>query len=365
MSTVKAAGPNTETKPEQGLETNTIDGFVLPLHMHATQEGVTKLIHRLGSPPASPPSHMFARKKVISQRNKHSRSRSLPNIYASSNNEENLDILTDRMGNADLRYSEMRKIVQDTLQHKGTTLPSLMERMSDESLEDSHAFSDFSKLTTGRKLRCLAELSSYSPANPPALEPLVESDDEGDVKESPGKVGAFAPPLHIHATRGVIEQIHPGNPHSDLPPSFFPRKSSSRGQNHARSNSLPNIYAGALTDVGNDILTDRMGIADLRYSEMQTIVQDALHQKRTSLQSVVERMSEESLEDCHAFSDVSNVTAGRNDGCLTESSSIPPALEALVESDQEEKPDLQKVSTKKKAKAHNRVFSIPSIRKTK
>jgi hypothetical protein len=201
MSTVKAASPNTKTKPEQGLETNTIDDFVPPLHMHATQEGVPKLIHRLGSPPASTPSHMFARKKVISQRNNYvrSRSRSLPNIYASSNKEGDLDIMTDRMGNADLRYSEMKKIVQDILQHNGTTLPSLMERMSDESLEDSHAFSDVSKLTTGRKLLCLAELSSYSPANPPALEPLVESDDEGDVEESPGNVGAFAPPLHIHA----------------------------------------------------------------------------------------------------------------------------------------------------------------------
>lgn len=212
MSTMQAASPNTKTKPEQGFETNMIDGFVPPLHMHA-----------------SPPSHMFARKKVISQRNNHARSRSLPNIYASSNKEGNLDILTDRMGNADLRYSEMKKIVQDTLQHKGTTLPSLMERMSDESLEDSHAFSDFSKLTSGRKLRCLAELSSYSPVNPPALEPLVESDDEGDVEESLDNVGAFAPPLHIRATRGVIERIHAANPDSDLPPSFFPGMSSSRG----------------------------------------------------------------------------------------------------------------------------------------
>lgn len=98
---------------------------------------------------------------------------------------------------------------------------------------------------------------------------------------------------------------------------------------------MPNIYAGALTDEGNDILTDLMGIADLRYSEMQTIVQDALHKNRTSLQSVAERMSEESLEDCPAFSDVSNVTAGRKVRCLTELSSSPPALEPLVESDQE------------------------------
>jgi hypothetical protein len=122
---------------------------------------------------------------------------------------------------------------------------------------------------------------------------------------------------------------------------------------------LPNIYAGALTDEGNDILTDRMGIADLRYSEMQTIVQDVLHQKRTSLQSVAERMSEDSLEDCHAFSDVSNVTAGRKVRCLTELASNPPALEPLVESYQEEKPDLQKVSTckKKKVKPNDRVFS--------
>jgi hypothetical protein len=57
-----------------------------------------------------------------------------------------------------------------------------------------------------------------------------------------------------------------------------------------------------LEDVDSDILTDRLGLSELDKKQQHDNAQ-ALHQTNSSLAPVNERMSEETLDDVHAFSD--------------------------------------------------------------
>jgi len=190
------------------------------------------------------------------------RSNSLPNVFHSSTFTKKPsslrqtplkadDILTDRLGMIDLNYQDTQKVVRDLLEHHTSSLGTLNERMSEEALDDSHAFTDVPK--KGR-----SSLSDLNSSQLQSLEPLQEGEEEEEGE---------APPL----------------PKDDplLSPTsrLFPKKK--KRPNHPAllhtkgALSMPNIYGGGSKD--KDLLTDHKGICDLEYSDMKKIVQEVLH----------------------------------------------------------------------------------------
>ncbi|CAJ1968070.1 unnamed protein product [Cylindrotheca closterium] len=102
--------------------------------------------------------------------------------------------------------------------------------------------------------------------------------------------------------------------------------SSSSSNNNSNSNSntttATNQAESSALLATSDIFTDRMGMIDLNYHDTQKIVRDLLEHNvaASSLPAVNERMREESLEDCHAFSDVTRVKHHAKEGATTLSS---------------------------------------------
>ncbi|MGK3733717.1 MAG: hypothetical protein ACI8RD_002384 [Bacillariaceae sp.] len=73
----------------------------------------------------------------------------------------------------------------------------------------------------------------------------------------------------------------------------------------------------SLEDLGidTDILTDKMGVLELNLKTQQEITQ-SLHKSLSNLPAVNERLRDESLEDCHAFTDL------KREGTLSRGGSI-------------------------------------------
>jgi hypothetical protein len=133
-----------------------------------------------------------------------------------------------------------------------------------------------------------------------SMKPVSSPDDEKSFDDIP----AFTPPLRIHATR-VPERLSgslsiPENLTGGL-------KGLIKNRNSARSGSRsPATFDGgssisSLEDAGidTDILTDKMGTLELDAS-----FRSETRLSQPHLQTVAERMSEEMLEDCHAFTDL-------------------------------------------------------------
>jgi hypothetical protein len=79
----------------------------------------------------------------------------------------------------------------------------------------------------------------------------------------------------------------------------------------------------SLEDLGidTDILTDKMGVLELNLKTQQEITQ-SLHKSLSNLPAVNERLRDESLEDCHAFTDL------KREGTLSRGGSITTGGEA-------------------------------------
>jgi hypothetical protein len=79
------------------------------------------------------------------------------------------DILTDRQGFSELDLSESRGL----LSRENGNLPSVNERMSEDALEDVHAFSDVNARSSNA-----SRANSIGTGGGAVLEPLSEYDDE-------------------------------------------------------------------------------------------------------------------------------------------------------------------------------------------
>jgi len=186
----------------------------------------------------------------------------------------------------------------------------------------------------------------------------VRSDDEKslsdrDILHTKENVDAFpelpdfTPPLRINAAKlglsGSFSTL-------DIPRKLekevnrkMRRRKSDPPSGH-RSGSRSPAYDGgssisSLEEMGidTDVLTDKMGILELDLKEQQEHA-DRLNKSCSNLPPVSERMSEESLDDCHAFSDLK-----REDGFISRGNSITTGgevssniLEPLDEGDEEE-----------------------------
>jgi len=127
----------------------------------------------------------------------------------------------------------------------------------------------------------------------------VPSDDEKSLEELFSDVPDFTPPLRIHATR-VPERLSG----SLSIPDNITKNMMKRGRSGSRSPLYDGSSISSLEDAGfdTDILTDKMGTLELDASSTKE-----LHKSMPNLhylQTVAERLSEETLDDCHAFSDV-------------------------------------------------------------
>ena len=94
----------------------------------------------------------------------------------------------------------------------------------------------------------------------------------------------------------------------------------------------------SLEDLGidTDILTDKMGVLELNLKTQQEITQ-SLHKSLSNLPAVNERLRDESLEDCHAFTDLKREGTSSRGGSITTggeaSSNVLEPLEEIEDED--------------------------------
>jgi hypothetical protein len=154
-----------------------------------------------------------------------------------------------------------------------------------------------------------------TPSTPPYR--MTSSLEEEEAIEA----AASTSPLHMHVAAGAVL---PGKLPPQLPVTNVSSRSSSRSRASLRSNSrspspqqqqgsvhphhrsnLSTSSSTSLEFLDEDILTDKMGMLELEPQPCHS--KPLLEQHQGKLPSVNERMSEESLDDVHAFSDLRNV----------------------------------------------------------
>mmetsp|Transcript_16866 Transcript_16866/g.42138 ORF Transcript_16866/g.42138 Transcript_16866/m.42138 type:complete len:264 (-) Transcript_16866:1255-2046(-) len=120
----------------------------------------------------------------------------------------------------------------------------------------------------------------------------------------------------------------------------FPSRSGSESP-HYRGNSSytfdGNSSISSLEDQGidTDILTDKMGVLELNLKVQQEITQ-SLHKSLSNLPAVNERLRDETLEDCHAFTDLKREGTLSRGGSITTGGEVAlEPLEEMEESDDE------------------------------
>jgi len=117
-----------------------------------------------------------------------------------------------------------------------------------------------------------------------------------------------ASPLHLHVGENAKLQGKSSSRSSSSSRSHSrsrdPSPATSRtptGGRSRRNSNASNVSADDM-HIDPDILTDKMGHEDLEQPKHVDV-----HSLRAALPSVNERMSEETLEDCHAFTDLKDV----------------------------------------------------------
>ncbi|KAL3923259.1 MAG: hypothetical protein SGILL_001757 [Bacillariaceae sp.] len=200
-------------------------------------------------------------------------------------------------------------------------------------------------------------------------EAALKGDDEQDSNAAAaGSLGDFddsmpdfTPPLRIHTIRGTSEQPRLTGSHSQLQGLPNPRElqhnmrrrkndssnissrsgsespASSRGHKHYDGGSSISSLEDAGIDI--DILTDKMGVLELDLKTQQDM-SHTLNKSLSNLTAVNERMSDETLEDVHAFSDVKREGTQSRGGSITTGGEVSSnVLEPLEEIEEQEDVD--------------------------
>mmetsp|Transcript_7844 Transcript_7844/g.14784 ORF Transcript_7844/g.14784 Transcript_7844/m.14784 type:complete len:297 (-) Transcript_7844:40-930(-) len=137
-----------------------------------------------------------------------------------------------------------------------------------------------------------------SPTRSPHILPDT-TEEEDDIDASP---------LHFHVGENakLLAKPRPSRSRSHSrsrdPSPMTCRTPSNSGRSRSNSNASSGYVSADDIHVDPDILLDKMGHEDLEQPKHLDI-----HSLRASLPIVNERMSEESLDDCHAFSDLKDV----------------------------------------------------------
>lgn len=115
----------------------------------------------------------------------------------------------------------------------------------------------------------------------------------------------------------------------------FPSRSGSESPLHRSTHTFDGGSSiSSLEDQGidTDILTDKMGVLELDLKAQQEISQ-SLHRSLSNLPAVNERLRDETLEDCHAFTDLKREGTLSRGGSITTGGEV--TLEPLEEIDDE------------------------------
>jgi hypothetical protein len=162
------------------------------------------------------------------------------------------------------------------------------------------------------------------------------------------------PPGRLHATR-VPERLQGAPQKSPHPPvrrkSLTDRAAFSRGdstksnlRSRSRSPSLKDTCSDSMSslsleDVDSDILTDKLGLSELDREKSHSQAQ-ALSQSSGNLATLNERMSEETLDDVHAFSDARPALSSRGNSTVGTAGDVGNSLlETLDEACEEDELD--------------------------
>ncbi|KAL3907441.1 MAG: hypothetical protein SGILL_008875 [Bacillariaceae sp.] len=195
---------------------------------------------------------------------------------------------------------------------------------------------------------------------------LKQGSDDDDQNSDAAAVGSlgdladlpdFTPPLRIHAIRGSSEQPRLTGSQSQLsglpnPRDIMRRRKNDSSALSSRSGSeSPGSSRGhykhydggssisSLEDAGIDfdVLTDRMGHLELDLQTQQEI-SHGLNKSLSNLPAVNERMSDETMDDVHAFSDVKRETGtlSRGGSITTGGEVSSTVLEPLEEIEEQE-----------------------------
>lgn len=154
------------------------------------------------------------------------------------------------------------------------------------------------------------------------------------------------PPLRMGATR-VFERLSASTSRLDVgssSTSSVHRRKSLTDWVSARSKSPSSrglrddssVSSRSSMEADNDILTDRMGMENLN-SSVCSATREQLHCSVTSLPPVNERLSEDTLEDVHAFSDFNRASSSRGNSVAASSEVGSLYLDTLEEEEEDEK----------------------------
>ncbi len=129
----------------------------------------------------------------------------------------------------------------------------------------------------------------------------------------------------------------------------FPSRSGSESPLYRGNSSYTfdgNSSISSLEDQGidTDILTDKMGVLELNLKVQQEISQ-SLHKSLSNLPAVNERLRDETLEDCHAFTDLKREgTTSRGGSITTGGEALEPLEEIEDESESNERTSKIKIT---------------------
>ena len=297
---------------------------------------------------------------------------------------EDSDILTDRMG---FEYFDLQK--QKAMAHEGVvaSLQPVQERLSEDTLEDVRAFCDITRTTGSVSSR--ANSTAGGDVGSVLLETLDECDDEEDaaihianldhdigqdetgtaesmLNELPSEEKAYfytdddlPAPLRFNAVRVPdrlamsASSFFPSNtpPISTLSPGASPLPPAHRRKPLAED-IMAALKKGGSIDLSSansslgdlDLLTDRMA-----FQELDKDQRPKLDLSGTSLQPVNERLSEDTLEDCRAFTDVlrgsgGSVTSRSGANSIATGGDAASVLETLAEEDEDDDDDDNMIS---------------------
>lgn len=382
-----------ERQPEQTLEKKQsyTDEDLPPFRLNATRVPERlSASHSSGltnSGSSSPALHHHVRRRSFPSEWNKPRSRSVsPSMRDTmtgdssiSSLDDDSDILTDRMGLEELDFDKQRSLADGL---SVSSLTPVTERLSEDTLEDVHAFSDVPR-NTGSVSSRANSICTGGDVGSLLLETLDEVDDEGgeegtgvhisnldeiheetdapNLDELPSEdqqqrayfyTEEDLPPLRFNVCR-VPDRLSAS--HSSFFPSVVPSPQSSKrklfsgdvmmmmkrkdGDGNSSISSMENM-------VDKDILTDRMGLEELDM-EKQRSKGELMGNSSSSLGCVNERLSDDTLDDVHAFSDAvargSGAASVASSGGKSRANSITTGgdvgsvfLETLDEEDDEE-----------------------------
>lgn len=362
MTVSATQAPDLDTLPDEGRVQYHTDEDLPPLRLNAT-----RVPERLSSSTS-------ALQGIRRRSNEWCRSRSRsPSLRETENSslssiDTDSDIYTDRMGLEELDLEKMHnRSIQDG---SISSLPPVNERLSEDTLEDVHAFSDIK--ATGSCSSRANSLATGGDVGSLILETLDECDDEDleavhisnldeiheeseaqNLEDLPNEerptyffTTEDLPPFRLNSLR-VVDRL--SNSHS----SFFPDAAAAAAAagksaykpGDPRRGSLPELAKGdsssSLDCLNQDILTDKMGFQELDLEKTRQMV-ESMSNSVSSLQPVNERMDQESMDDVHAFSDVhSKASSGhsRANSIATGATGDVGSLLETLEEVEEEQPD--------------------------